>query len=101
MRIGSVPSTKARELIWAVVLPLARDYSKVTLEITIRAEGGEGTSRSELDLTVLEGLRQLGIEVWISKRASYRTTPCWVAGRSEVFPSLCFPPSVSLYGFRP
>ena len=44
------------------MLPVARDYSLVTLEVTIRAEGGEGTSRSELDLTVLEGLRQLGID---------------------------------------
>jgi hypothetical protein len=62
MRIGNVPSTKAREFVRAVVLPLAKDYSKVTLEVTIRAEGGEGASRGDLDLTVLEGLRQLGID---------------------------------------
>jgi hypothetical protein len=62
VRIDDVPSSKARELIRAAVLPLAKSYTNVTLDITINAAGGEGATRSDLDMIVLEGLRQLGIE---------------------------------------
>jgi hypothetical protein len=62
VEIADVESTKARELVKTAVLPLARSYSEVNLDVTIRAEGGEGLSSSDLDLTVLEGLRQLGLD---------------------------------------
>ena len=62
MRIDEVPSTKARELIRAAILPLAKSYADVSLSITITASGGDGASRSDLDPTVLEALRQLGLD---------------------------------------
>jgi hypothetical protein len=62
VRIDEVPSTKARELIRAAILPLAKSYADVSLSITITASGGDGANRSDLDLTVLEALRQLGLD---------------------------------------
>ena len=62
VRVDGVPSSKARELIRVAILPLARNYSNVSLSVTITASGGDGASRSDLDLTVLEGLRQLGLD---------------------------------------
>jgi hypothetical protein len=47
-------------------LPLAKSYADVSLAVTIVASGGEGMSRTELDLVVLEGLRQLGIDADVS-----------------------------------
>lgn len=61
VRVRGVPSEKARELLRGAVIPLARNYADVTLEVTIEASGGEGVSKNDLDLTVLEGLRQLGL----------------------------------------
>jgi len=44
------------------VLPLSAVSPSVTLDLTIRAEGGlAGIPRDTLNLVVLEGLRQLGI----------------------------------------
>jgi len=53
---------KARELVRAAILPLAKSYGEVKVDLTITASGGEGVTRSDLDLTVLESLRQLGLE---------------------------------------
>ena len=60
--IRGVPATKARELLRAAILPLAKSYADVSIDVTISASGGDGVARSELDLTVLESLRQLGVE---------------------------------------
>jgi hypothetical protein len=62
LRVENVPATKARELIRAAVLPLAKSYSTVSLTVIVAASGGDGATRSDLDLTVLEGLRQLGLD---------------------------------------
>ena len=62
LRIEGVPATKARELIRAAILPLAKSYSEVSFAVTIAASGGDGMTQSDLDLTVLEGLRQLGLD---------------------------------------
>lgn len=62
VRVDGVPSSKARELVRVAILPLARNYSNGSLSVTITASGGDGASRSDLDLSVLEGLRQLGLD---------------------------------------
>jgi hypothetical protein len=62
LRVEAVPATKARELVRTAILPLAKSYSEVSLTITIEASGGAGMTQSDLDLTVLEGLRQLGLD---------------------------------------
>jgi hypothetical protein len=58
--LRGVPATKARELLRAAILPLAKSYIDVSVDVTISASGGDGVARNELDLTVLESLRQLG-----------------------------------------
>jgi hypothetical protein len=46
-----------------VVLPLATSGAAVRTTVEIRADGPEGgIPRETLDLTVLEGLRQLGLD---------------------------------------
>jgi len=62
LHIRDVPSSKARELIRAAILPLAKSYGDVTIDVTITAADGDGSTRSDLDMTVLEGLRQLGLD---------------------------------------
>jgi hypothetical protein len=41
---------------------MSPSYSEVTLTVTITASSGDGMTQSDLDLTVLEGLRQLGLD---------------------------------------
>ena len=62
LTIRDVPSSKARELIRTAILPLAKSYTNVSIDVTITAADGDGTTRSDLDMTVLEGLRQLGLD---------------------------------------
>jgi hypothetical protein len=62
IRISAIPGSKARDIIKVAVLPLSAVSPSVTLDLTIRAEGGlAGIPRDTLNLVVLEGLRQLGI----------------------------------------
>jgi hypothetical protein len=62
IRVNAIPGTKARDVVKVAVLPLNAASPTVTLELTIRAEGGiAGIPRETLNLVVLEGLRQLGL----------------------------------------
>lgn len=61
--LAGIPSSKTREVLRAAVLPLAASNPTVTIDLTIHVDGGQsGVSLADLDLTVLEGLRQLGLE---------------------------------------
>lgn len=63
VRVGGIPASKARDVVKVAVLPLSASASDVTLDVTITAEGGlNGIPRETLNLVVLEGLRQLGLE---------------------------------------
>jgi hypothetical protein len=62
VRVSDVPASQARELIKVAVLPLSAASTEVTIDVTIRANGGlAGIPRETLQLVVLEGLRQLGL----------------------------------------
>ncbi len=63
IRITDVPASKARDVVKVAVLPLSASSAEVTLELTISADGGlAGIPRETLNLVVLEGLRQLGLD---------------------------------------
>jgi hypothetical protein len=60
--LEDVPADKMRDVVKVVVLPLAASGATVHATIEIKADGPEsGIPRETLDLTVLEGLRQLGL----------------------------------------
>ena len=62
VHVKAIPGSKARDVVKVAVLPLGASSSDVTVEMTIRADGGlAGISRETLNLVVLEGLRQLGL----------------------------------------
>jgi len=62
LHIRGVPGSKVRDVIKVAVLPLSAASPEVTVDMVIRAEGGMvGIPRETLDLVVLEGLRQLGL----------------------------------------
>jgi hypothetical protein len=52
-----------REVVKVAVLPLNAVSADVTVELVIQAEGGlAGIPQETLNLVVLEGLRQLGLD---------------------------------------
>jgi hypothetical protein len=62
IHIRAVPASKARDVVKVAVLPLSAASAEVTIDVTIRADGGlAGIPRDTLNLVVLEGLRQLGL----------------------------------------
>jgi hypothetical protein len=67
VQIRGIPSGQTRDVIKAAVLPLAAASPQVTVDLTIHAEGGiSGIPRETLDLTVREGLHQLGLQADVS-----------------------------------
>jgi hypothetical protein len=63
IRVRAVPGSKARDVVKVAVLPLNASSSDVSLDLVIRADGGmAGIPRETLNLVVLEGLRQLGLD---------------------------------------
>ena len=63
LHIRGVPGTKLRDVVKVAVLPLSAVSPEVTVNLVIRAEGGmSGIPRETLNLVVLEGLRQLGLQ---------------------------------------
>jgi hypothetical protein len=61
--VRGVPGSKVREVVKVAVLPLNAVSADVTVELVIHAEGGlTGIPQETLNLVVLEGLRQLGLE---------------------------------------
>lgn len=62
LKIDGIPPSRARDVIRVAVLPLSAVSTDLVMTIEIRAEGGiSGIPRETLDLVVLEGLRQLGL----------------------------------------
>ena len=62
IHIKDVPASKMRDVLKVAVLPMSAASADVTVELTIRADGGlAGIPREALNLVTLEGLRQLGI----------------------------------------
>ena len=62
IHIKDVPASKMRDVLKVAVLPLSAASADVSVELTIRADGGlAGIPRETLNLVTLEGLRQLGI----------------------------------------
>jgi hypothetical protein len=63
LHVRAVPGSKAREVVKVAVLPLNAVSADVSVDLVIRAEGGlAGIPQETLNLVVLEGLRQLGLE---------------------------------------
>jgi uncharacterized protein len=61
--VPGVPGGKAREVVKVAVLPLVAASPDVSVDLVIRAEGGmAGIPRETLELVVIEGLRQLGLQ---------------------------------------
>jgi len=64
LKIRNVPADKMRDVIKVAILPFAASGARVETTVEVVAEASEaGIPRETLDLTVLEGLRQLGLEV--------------------------------------
>ncbi|MEX1009664.1 MAG: DUF499 domain-containing protein [Acidimicrobiia bacterium] len=63
VHVRGIPGSKARDVVKVAVLPLGAASPDVTVEMTIHADGGlAGIPRETLNLVVLEGLRQLGLD---------------------------------------
>jgi hypothetical protein len=66
LRIRNVSADKMRDVIKVAILPLAASGAQVETTLDVSAEASEaGIPRETLDLTVLEGLRQLGLDVGV------------------------------------
>lgn len=66
LRVRNIPGSKARDVVKVAVLPLGANAAEVEVEMRIHAEGGiDGIPKETLELVVLEGLRQLGLNVEI------------------------------------
>jgi hypothetical protein len=63
VHIRGIPSSQVRDVIKVAVLPLSAASPEVAVDLTIRAEGGmAGIPAETLNLVVLEGLHQLGLQ---------------------------------------
>ena len=70
--LTKVPSAKARDVVRGAVLPLAKANPVVQVDIVIHVDGGTaGVAPDDLDLSILEGLRQLGLEPHIVREPQY------------------------------
>jgi len=64
LNIRNVPADKMRDVIKVAILPFAASGARVDTSVEVVADAGDaGIPRETLELTVLEGLRQLGLEV--------------------------------------
>jgi uncharacterized protein len=62
VHVKNVPANKMRDVLKVAVLPLSAASADVTVDLTIRANGGlTGIPRETFNLVTLEGLRQLGL----------------------------------------
>ena len=62
IHVKGVPASKMRDVLKVAVLPMSAASADVTVELTIRADGGlAGIPRETLNLVTLEGLRELGL----------------------------------------
>jgi uncharacterized protein len=66
LKIRNVPADKMRDVIKVAILPFAASGARVQATVEVVVDASEaGIPRETLDLTVLEGLRQLGLEVGV------------------------------------
>jgi uncharacterized protein len=64
LKIRAVPADKIRDVVKVAILPFAASGACVESTLEVSAEATDaGIPRDTLDLTVLEGLRQLGLDV--------------------------------------
>jgi hypothetical protein len=69
--LSKVPSAKARDVVRGAVLPLAKANPVVEVDIVIHVDGGiAGVGPDDFDLSILEGLRQLGLEPRVARHHS-------------------------------
>jgi hypothetical protein len=61
--VRGIPASQVRDVIKVAVLPLSAASPEVTIDMTVHADGGiSGIPKETLNLVVLEGLRQLGLD---------------------------------------
>ena len=66
--LTKVPADRVRDVLKVAILPLATTGATVEADMLITANSESGIPGETLDLTVAEGLRQLGIEFEIDKQ---------------------------------
>ena len=75
LSLRNVPADKMRDVIKVAILPFAASGARVETTIELVAEAGDaGIPRETLELTVLEGLRQLGLDVEVEIDGEPNTT---------------------------
>ncbi len=57
-----IPADKIRDVVKVAIMPLAATGADVTINVEVTATHPDGIPRTTLDLTVAEGLRQLGLD---------------------------------------
>ena len=57
-----IPADKIREVVKVAIMPLAATGADVDITVEVVASHPDGVPRTTLDLTVAEGLRQLGLD---------------------------------------
>jgi hypothetical protein len=67
LRLKGVPADRARDVLKVAILPLATTGATVSVDMQITASADNGIPGETLDLTVVEGLRQLGIDFEVFK----------------------------------
>jgi hypothetical protein len=68
LRLTGVPADRARDVLKVAILPLATAGATVSVDMQITASSDNGIPGETLDLTVVEGLRQLGIDFEIDTK---------------------------------
>lgn len=68
--LKGVPADRARDVLKVAILPLATTGATVSVDMEIVASGESGIPADTLDLTVIEGLRQLGIDFELEDRSA-------------------------------
>jgi hypothetical protein len=67
IRLTGVPADRGRDVLKIAILPLATTGATVEFDMQIAAKSENGIPSETLDLTVAEGLRQLGIEFEVER----------------------------------
>ena len=68
IRLAKVPADRARDVLKVAILPLATTGATVEVLMEIKATSESGIPNELLELTVAEGLRQLGIDFEVDKQ---------------------------------
>ena len=68
IRLTKVPADRARDVLKVAILPLATTGATVEVLMEIKATSESGIPDELLELTIAEGLRQLGIDFEVDKQ---------------------------------